>query len=164
MRREVIIAGAVLVPFAVLVAAGFYFTPSDPKIESPLPRGGEGQGEGIPAVPQPQTILLRPDAGPPPAAPPPAPEFPPELAAPLKAVLPEVRRCFADQHLKATHEVRVRFTPTRDGGFTGIQVDEQNPFLAACLEDVFAEVAWHPEGPETFAPATHTFSFGPSPD
>ena len=108
-------------------------------------------------------ILLIKDAGvlPPPPV---APEFPPELAAPLKAVLPEVRQCFADQHLKAMHAVRVRFTPTRDGGFTGIQVDEQNPFLAACLEDVFAEVSWHPEGPETFAPATHTFSFGPSPD
>ena len=157
MRREFIIAAAVLVPFAVLVAAGFYF--SEPS--SLLPRGGEGQGEGKPA---PVVITLIKDAGTPPAPPRPPPEFPPELAAPLKAVLPEVRQCFVDQHLKAPHEVRVRFTPTRDGGFTGIQVDEQNPFLAACLEDVFAEVSWHPEGPETFAPATHTFSFGPSPD
>jgi hypothetical protein len=159
VRREFIIAAAVLLPFAVLVAAGFYFSEA-----SPLPRGGEDQAD---ASPPPLTITLNKDAGtPPPVAKtaPPLPEFPPELAAPLKAVLPEVRRCFADQHLKAPHDVRVRFTPTRDGGFTAIQVDEQNPFLAACLEDVFAEVSWHPEGPERFLPATHTFSFGPSPD
>ena len=91
------------------------------------------------------------------------PQFPPALTAPLSAVLPEVRRCFADQHLKARHEVRVRFTPTRDGGFDEVEVTEQNPYLAACLEDVFSEVAWHPTGKETYSPAEHTFSFDPLP-
>jgi hypothetical protein len=79
-------------------------------------------------------------------------------------VLPEVRRCFLYQHLKERREVKVRFTPTRDGGFEHVSVDEQNPYLAACLEDVFAEIAWQPDGGQTFAPSAHTFSFDPSPD
>ena len=155
MRRELIIAAVVLVPFALLVGVGFSFTggtviPGATVVNmaphpDPLPAS---LGEGIPVLP----VI---DAG---------PRFPPELAAPLKAILPEVRRCFADQHFKQVHEVQVRFTPTRDGGFDQVSVDEQNPYLAACLEDVLIEVTWHPEGPETFTPASHTFSFGPSPD
>jgi hypothetical protein len=90
--------------------------------------------------------------------------LPPELAAPLTAILPEVHQCFVDQHLKQPHEVRVHFTPTRDGGFSGVQVEEQNPYLASCLEDVFAEVRWSPSGAETWAPAMHTFSYDPSSD
>jgi hypothetical protein len=86
--------------------------------------------------------------------------MPPEL----QPLLPEVKRCFADQHFKTRHEVKVRFTPTPDGGFSNVQIDEQNPYLAACLEDVFAELTWQPDGGQTFAPATHTFSFDPSPD
>ena len=158
MRRELIIAAAVLVPFAVLVAAGFYFSPDPPGVveqveqaESPLPPRGEGQGEGRTAV----------DA----AVPAPLPPFPPELQAPLTAVLPEVQRCFADQHLKRAREVKVHFTPTPDGGFTQVTIDnQQDPYLTACLEDVFAEVRFHPDGRQTWQPATHTFSFDPSPD
>ena len=153
MRRELIVAAAVLVPFAVLVGAGFSLTGG---AVSPAPRP-----EPLPAVERAGPSALTTvtgktlDAG---AA------FPPELAAPLKALLPEVHRCFVDQHFKQVHEVKVHFTPTRDGGFARVSVDEQNPYLAACLEDVLVEVTWHPEGPETFAPASHTFSFGPSPE
>lgn len=151
MRREVVIVLGVLVPFAVLVGAGFSFSP-----QLSLP-GGERKGEGlIPA----QVARRRPDPLPANAG-----NFlPPELAAPLRAVFPEVHRCFADQHFKRGHEVRVRFTPTRDGGFDQVQVDEQNPYLASCLEDVFAEVRWQPSGAETWAPAMHTFSYDPSSD
>lgn len=157
MRRELIIAGGVLVPFALLVAAGFYFTPGEPPHPDPLPLGGE-------AILVPRVTVVDAGAPPPAVLPPLPPPFAPELAAPLKAVLPEVQQCFVDQKLKQAHQVRVHFTPTRDGGFEQVQVDEQNPYLGACLEDVFAEVRWHPEGPETFAPAVHTFSFDPSPD
>jgi hypothetical protein len=167
VRREVLIVAGVLVPFAVLVVAGFYFAP-----HSPLPEQGEGQGEG-------KTIKLNPAVADASVAkgelvvsphPDPLPargegtSFPPEVAAPLAAVTPEINRCFADQHLKARREVKVRFTPTRDGGFEKVEVDEQNPYLAACLEDVFAEIAWKPDGRQTFSPAAHTFSFDPSPD
>ncbi|MDP1822671.1 MAG: hypothetical protein Q8L48_05500 [Archangium sp.] len=155
MRRELLIAAAVLVPFGVLVAAGFYFSPEPApfipsEVEKPfIPSEVEGPSAQLPLD------SARGER---------SPVFPPGLAAPLTAVLPEVKRCFADQHLKQLHEVRVRFTPTRDGGFDRVEVDEQNPYLQACLEDVFAEVAWHPSGPETYTPAEHTFSFGPSPD
>ncbi len=161
MKRELLIVAGVFVPFALLVTAAFYFSPvasvapvaplapvrvvaapaPDPSTgskQAPVPRGGEG-AEAVS-------------------------EFPPELIAPLSAVLPEVRRCFTDQHLKAPHEVNIHFTPTRNGGFDQVQVDEQNPYLAACLEDVFAEVSWHPDGRQTWAPAAHTFRFGTSPD
>ena len=156
MKREWVIIGAVLVPFAVLVAAGFYFSPKPPPPiapESPLPPG-EGQGEGRveQSAPKANKPALK------------APEYPPELEAPLTALMPEVRQCFRDQKLKSRREVKVRFTPTRDGGFEKVEVDEQNPYLAACLEDVFAEVAFHPDGRQTFAPAAHTFSFEPSSD
>lgn len=161
MKREVIIVTAVLVPFAALVAAGFYFSPSQ-STQSPLPRGGEGQGEGRTASapkPEPQLpVAIAPDASPPPSP------FPPELEAPLTAILPEVRQCFRDQKLKTRREVKVRFTPTRYGGFEKVEIDEQNPYLQACLEDVFAEVTWHPDGRQTWEPAAHTFSFDPSLD
>jgi hypothetical protein len=154
VRREFIIAAAVLVPFGVLVAAGFYFSPEpspvllqDAPHPDPLPAVAGGGGPGSPHAASGQ-----------------ATRFPPELDAPLTAVLPEVKRCFDDQRLERPHEVRVRFTPTRDGGFDRVEVDEQNPYLQACLEDVFAEVTWHPSGPETYSPAAHTFSFGPPPD
>ena len=151
---------AVLVPFAVLVALGFYFSPSEPPLRA---ERGEGRGEG----PTPAPLPVNPHPDPLPkgegtssVTPPSAPELPPEL----QPLLPEVKRCFADQHFKTRHEVKVRYTPTRDGGFQDVQVDEQNPYLAACLEDVFAELTWQPDGGQPFAPATHTFSFGPSPD
>ena len=152
MKRELIIAAAVLVPFAVLVALGFYFMPDRPPsfIPTPsppgaLPRGGEGTAV---AAPVPDAAVQR-------------PPFTPELEAPLTAVLPEVQRCFADQHLARAREVKVHFTPTPDGGFSDVKIDDtQDPYLSACLEDVFAEVRFHPDGRQTWQPATHTFSFG----
>ncbi len=165
MKREALIAAGVLVPFAVLVAAGFWFT-RDEKVVSPgqislappkpvvFPTPGPGLDPVLPV-----------DAGLA-AAPAPAPrvaEAEP-LSPPLAAVAPEVQRCFADQARHDLTQVRVRFTPTRDGGFVGVAVDTQDPYLAACIEDVFAEVAWHPTGAETFAPATHSFSYDASAD
>ena len=125
MRREVVIVLAVLLPFAVLVGAGFSFTPQP----------------DAPAKVAPHPDPLPADAG--------SGSFLPELAAPLTAIFPEVQRCFAEQNLTKPHQVRVHFTPTRDGGFDQVEVDEQNPYLASCLQDVFAEVRWHPSGAET---------------
>lgn len=168
-KRELLIAAGVLVPFAFLVAFGFHYASplpaergegqhavnaSPPQDLPPLPGGGEGRGEGEPLALDAGTPAVA-DAGLP---------FPPALRAPLTAVLPEVLQCFRDQRLRHATEVKVFFTPTRDGGFERVRVNEQNPYLAACLEDVFTEVSWTPEGPETFSPADHTFSFDPSKD
>lgn len=163
-KRDLAIAAGVLIPFAVLVALGFHYAspapalPEDgrhavnaepPRVLPPLPPAGEGPGEGE------ALDAGLPDAG---------RALPPELRAAITAVLPEVLQCFRDQKLRRPTEVKVFFTPTRDGGFERVRVNEQNPYLAACLEDVFAEVSWTPEGPETFSPADHTFSFDPSKD
>ncbi|HEY1088462.1 MAG TPA: hypothetical protein VGE37_12230 [Archangium sp.] len=165
MRRQLVIVLGVLVPFALLVVAGFWFQPEEVKpgeipvrptgLSEPVEDRPDAGGEAQTLSPTLSPAGEREDAG---------VSFPPELRAPLTAVLPHVKRCFSDQDLKSPHAIRVSFTPTRDGGFSGVRVDEQNPYLAACLEDVFDEVSWHPEGPETYAPSQHTFSFDPSKD
>jgi hypothetical protein len=160
-RRELLIAAGVLVPFAALVAVGFHFS------DAPAPAPGE-HGVNAPARPPPPTVVtsalpparVEVDAGA--AAGPAAPPLPRALAAPITAVLPEVQRCFEDQRLRVRHDVRIHFTPTPDGGFERVRVDENNnPYLAACLEDVFSEVAFSPSGAETFTPAEYTFRFEP---
>jgi hypothetical protein len=87
--------------------------------------------------------------------------YPPQLAVPLRAVEPEVRLCFEDQRARAPADlsVTVRFTPTPDGGFEHISLKSswQDPYLEACLHDVFAEVSFTPSGAEAFAAASHTF-------
>ena len=154
MRREFVIAAGVLVPFAVLVVAGFYFMPDRP----PSFIAVQKQLAPHPDPPVPARLPVV-DAGVV------APSLPLELEAPLTAVLPEVQRCFADQHLARAREVKVHFTPTPDGGFSEVKIDgTQDPYLSACLEDVFAEVRFHPDGRQTWQPATHTFSFGGPPD
>lgn len=157
-RRELLVAATVLVPFTALVIAGFLF--SAPTETPP----GEHAVNAAP-LPAPLPVVQAPpaavdegfDAGPPPP-----PALAPELAAPVTAVQGEVQRCFEDQHLRVRHDVTIHFTPTRDGGFERVVVGENNnPYLAACLEDVFAEVAFSPTGAETFRPAEHTFRFEP---
>ena len=153
MRRELIIAAAVLVPFAVLVALGFAFSPDPAPLgiveQHQPPPEAKGQGDA------PAAVVFAVDASVQ------SPLSPPELEAPLRAVLPEVQRCFADQHLARAREVKVHFTPTPDGGFSEVKIDDtQDPYFSACLEDVFAEVRFHPDGRQTWQPATHTFSFG----
>jgi hypothetical protein len=147
MKRGLLVAALVLLPFAVLVALGFYFSAEND--ESP-----PEMAQRIAVVPNP--IAVQPtiaDAGI--AAP--VVNTPPTLLAPLE---PQVRRCFAENHL--TGRIRVRFTPQRDGGFSGITVDQnstQNPYLAACVEDLLQTATFRPSpGPE-YAPVDFTFSF-----
>lgn len=158
MKRELAIAAGVLVPFALLVAAGFYFSAPAPKV---LPVPVAPVVVPAPVAPSLPPVVAQPvvDAG---VAVVVAPKYPPELAAPLEAVEAEVHQCFADQRVQRAHDVRVRFTPTRDGGYVGVEVDEQDPFLAACIEDVFAELHFEPRGAETYQPAEHTFSLAPA--
>lgn len=161
MRRELIIVLAVLVPFAALVAAGFAYS------YRPAPDGSIAVNRPAPlvlhAAPAPAVVEPGPspalDAGALVDASPKA--YPPELAAPLKAVERQVATCFDDEHLRAPKgvELTVAFTPTRDGAFAQVTVTSswQDPYLQACVEDVFAETHWVPAGQETFAAATHTF-------
>jgi hypothetical protein len=105
-----------------------------------------------------------PDAGAPAA---PTQPIPKELAAPLAAITPEVMLCFQDQraHQHDVQRLEVRFTPTADGGFAGVRVPSSaNPWVSACIEDVFDEMHFAPTGVETFQPATFTFVFDPSRD
>lgn len=153
-----IVAG-VLVPFAVLVVLGLRYT----------------RGEDL--VPRAPMIPVRVEPPPPPTPPatrdaaPPAPAqtpraAPPEkreepLPAPLRAVASEARRCLADASPQHALEIEVRFTPTRDGGYEAVSSSAQDPMLAACLEDVFAELHFDPSQSAAFTPVRHVFRFDP---
>lgn len=164
MRRELLIILGVLVPFGALVALGLLFF----RHEAPAPV------EPVATPPKPEVVVEVP-----PSPAPVAPvidagraeavvvEVPKELAAPLAALTPEVMLCFRDEraHLKSPQRLEVRFTPTADGGFSGVHVPGlTSPLIAACVEDVFDEVRFAPTGVETFQPAIHTFIFDPSRD
>ncbi len=159
MRRELLVLLGVLVPFAALVALGFWF------LEAPATPGATVVNQASPPPPPPP---------PPPTARPPPPvvvapidageeALPEAIAAPIRALDAEFRRCFDDQRARAQGpvEVTLAFRPTPDGGFaeTSLRSSWQDPYLTACLEDVLAEVTFTPTGRETFRPTTHVFHF-----
>jgi hypothetical protein len=158
--RELWIISGVLVPFSILVVLGFAW----PQPSAPAPEPTRLPIEGPQAQPPPRAIGA--DAGPPPRL---APEarveeaqaYPAELDVPLRAVEAEVKRCLVDQGTRAPRrvDVEVAFHPTRSGTFAEVSVRPswQDPYLEACVEDVFAEVHWVPSGRETFTPAKFTF-------
>jgi hypothetical protein len=159
MRRELVIILGVLVPFAVLVSVGWLWqsTPAPPFVQSRPP----STQTPTPVSPFDAGLLeeaVLVDRGPVPDA---GLSYPPQLAVPLRVVEPLVRTCFVDEQQRAPDQVSVtvRFTPTRDGGFSGVSVSTswQDPYLTACVEDVFAEMGWVPSGAEVFEPAQHTF-------
>ncbi len=162
MRREWLIVGGVLVPFAALVIAWCWGGP-----------GGVVVGAANvtpPRVTEPPVVRAEPH-GPPPSfdagAPEPTTQVPDAIAAPVKAVAREVHACFVDNdaHFHGRVEVTIAFEPTIDGGFAGVSVETglPSPELTACLEDVFAQLRFEPSGRETFAPARHTFIFDAPP-
>jgi len=147
MKRGLLVAALVLVPFAALVALGFYFSED---VDTPRARPEEQRLLTVPTV----TVIPHPaieDAGVT-AAP-----VLPTLIAPLE---PQVRRCFTDTHV--TGRIHIAFTPQRDGGFGSVIVDHnstQSPYLAACVEDVLQGAAFQPSpGPE-YERVDFTFSF-----
>lgn len=167
MRRELAIVLGVLVPFAVLLALAFFVfrgAPPPPLPEAARPLPTRDTPPPPPREPPEAVIAAAPDAGVPAAVPQPIPK---ELTAPLAAVTPEVMLCFRDQraHQRDVQRLEVRFTPTADGGFAGVKVPSSaNPWVSACIEDVFDEVHFAPTGAETFQPAAFTFVFDPSHD
>ena len=152
-----IIAG-VLVPFSVLVGLGLYFTRAEPPLPQPQipvragPTVEAGPPVALPAPPPPVVVAVAPvaDAGPPP------------LAAPLRAIDSEARRCLMDASQGKPVEVEVQFTPLRDGGYARVHASTQDPMLAACLEDVFEELGFDAAATTDFAPVTHVFRFDPA--
>ena len=134
MRREVAIIAGVLVPFAVLVALGFWF--SGGEVEAPLPGAvvvrapDAAVGVAVEGVEK----VVRVDAG---FASSPRPSPPREER---EMVVMLVRQCLEDRRQA---QVRVKRVPARDGGVRVI-ADTQDPYLAACVEDVFEEVPWEP--------------------
>jgi hypothetical protein len=167
MRRELIIVFSVLVPFGALVAAAFAYAlqgAPDGAIAVNAPRLPGTKRPAAALVPEPTPALAALDAG----ALTPSPErAPAELAAPLKAVERQVATCFDDEHSRAPQgpkgvELTVAFTPTRAGAFAAVTISSSwhDPYLQACVEDVFAEAHFLPTGLETFTPAVHTFALG----
>ncbi len=151
MRRGLLVAALVLVPFFVLVALGFYFQEAP---QPPLPL----------AMTEPPTATVTTKE--PKEAKEPAQPLSPALSplrrerefVPLAAVEPHIRRCLEDH---ASHgQLTVRFTPQRDGGFGDLAIlsnESRSPYLAACVEDVFEEVGFTPSPGPDYEPLTHTF-------
>ncbi len=82
---------------------------------------------------------------------------PRDVEAVVTALLPEVKHCIADQQhrIEDTLKLKVRFTAQRDGGLQGyslVSSNWQDPYLEACLEDVFAEMHFTPNGLEPGEP------------
>jgi len=127
-----IIAG-VLVPFAVLVALGFWF--SGGEVVAPTPGAVVVASPAVPDAAVVGTSVSHVDAG---FASSPRPSPPQEERA--KVVVMLVRQCLEDRRQS---QVRVKRVPARDGGVRVI-ADTQDPYLAACVEDVFEEVPWEP--------------------
>jgi hypothetical protein len=161
VRRELAIAAAVLVPFAVLVALGFSFSSGG----APAAPGAIRLDPAQPAAPPPARPTGPIVEAPRQASPAVEAALPPRhLTAPLAAITPHVERCFADEPTRLTGhvEARVRFTPTADGRFTAVRVEAvstPSPWVVACIEDAFAEVGFTPTGAERAEPAVHTFSY-----
>ncbi len=160
MRREWLIVLGVLLPCAALLAGGVMWpsthldfgsaavASADAAAQAPVETGPmEPQGDA--AAPE-DSALPKP--------------VPAELEAAVNAVTPEITACFEDNgvaHLHGHLAVTIAFEPTREGRFRKVALVSRvaDPRLAACLEDVFAEVAYVPSGRETFEPAQHTFIF-----
>ncbi len=160
MRREWLIVLGVLLPCAALLAGGLMWPSTHFDSISPAVASGEPAArapiETGPAGDQGDAAAPEGRASPQPV--------PPELEAAVNAVTPEIIACFEDNgvaHLHGELAVTIAFEPTREGHFRKVALVSRvaDPRLAACLEDVFADVAYVPSGRETFEPAQHTFIF-----
>lgn len=178
MRREWILVMAVLIPFAALVVAALWITRPRPQDASPSAEAsrrarqpeqvltrrlapaaethaanGAGNGPGTDAGNDART-----DAGSV------AGEGEELRGGPLEAVRSEVRECFRDNGGHSPREVLVRVSfRAQKGRFGDVRIvaqSWQNPYVTACIEDVFQEMSYSAlEGPVSPSPQEATFRF-----
>lgn len=168
-RPESLILAGVLVPFALLLVAGFLLTADDPARPAPPVALTPAPP---PALPPPPPVRPRPaldaDAG---AALPaatdaavPEEEPPPGLEGAFAVLRPVLTYCFTDAaHHPTSTRLRVSFRARPDGRFDGYRLlarDWQDPYFEACVEDAFEEVAFTPLSSGSPIPVTHTFVLG----
>jgi hypothetical protein len=184
VKRALLIALLVLVPFGALVALGFSMLKEPPP--PPLPDRSLFPNQGTPLkVGSALQAALAPDASAPapiallpiperPLLPLPAPTAPPPEEEPVAPAVPAdpvtagveplIQQCFRDvaDRVKGPIRVTVAFDPTPGGGYTGVVVKKASwpdPHLTACITDAFEDAKFEPTG---FAVRrqTRTFTFG----
>jgi hypothetical protein len=149
MRRDVAIALLVIVPVAVLLVLSW--REPETALPAPVPPAAPLQPMPAPAQPPRQPARVEEQLGEQLDAGRSSPNGTPQLPGALVA---NARQCLVDQRRQQT--VEVRFTPTRDGRYVDVRATTQDPYLAACLEDVFEEARWTPSAAATerFEPTT----------
>lgn len=173
--REWLILLGVLVPFAVLLVAGFFLTappphsegavappPPSPALTPPPSSWGPDAAAALPTGPRADAARTTPTRLPAtPEVPTPREDTPLGLEAALSALRPAIHQCFSDAaHRPARATLRVVFRARPDGHFDGYRLearDWQDPRFEACVEDVFDEMTYVPDGREPAGPVTHTF-------
>ncbi len=163
MRRHVLVAISVLVPFLVLVLLGFSLMKEPPPIVLPAPV------VQLPVLPPPEPVIaVRPPPPPPVVVAPPPPPVPLSREAKrlpvIAGVEPLVMQCFHDMadRLREPLRVTVQFNTTLEGGYEGAVIKQaswQDPMLSACVLDAFADAKFEPTG-LTMRRQTYTFAFG----
>ncbi len=175
MKRLVLIAAAVLVPFGLLVAWGLAALGDEPP---PLPPPARVE----PAPPAPAVVESPPVARvPPPPAPQPAPppEPPPEeppppgprdeatvRAAVVDQLNPVVHICFLEMNdrLKQSIKVVTSFDTTETGALTNVSVKMKSadPYVVACVQDALEGATLDQARGLPNGTMRHTFSFNPA--
>ena len=173
MKRLLLIAAAVLLPFAALVAWGLSALEREPIA---LPPPAVIEPAPLPE-PQPSPIARAAPPPPPPQPAPPPPEEPPPPAPPptdeatiRQAVVdqlnPAVHLCFLDTNEKLRQSIRLSatFDTTETGALYNVRVKMKSadPYLVACVQDalegsVLDKARGLPQGT-----MRHTFTFDPT--
>lgn len=172
MKRLLLIAAAVLLPFAALVAWGLWALESEPVA---LPVMPVVEPAPMPVEPQPVPVAR---AAPPPA---PLPQPPPEEPAPPAApptdeatvrqavvdqLNPAVHLCFLDTNDKLRQAIRVSatFDTTETGALSNVRVKMKSadPYLVACVQDALEGSVLDTARGLPRGTMRHTFTFDPT--
>ncbi len=182
MRRHLLIAVAVLLPFTALVWLGFWLLKDAPSVvpapavrmEPPVAARPHDPPSPRALVPEPirplplaleiAPLVMQPRS---PREIAPSPELSPEAKRlpMLAAVEPLVQQCFMDvsDRVRVPIEVMVSFNATSSGGFENIVIKKtswQDPQVSACIIDAFEDAHFEPSG-LTMRRQAYTFTFVP---
>ncbi|MFT3710857.1 MAG: hypothetical protein QM817_24800 [Archangium sp.] len=148
MRRDVWVAALVLVPFVVLIGLTCVGRPQSSEPEMEMARDAA-------VAPKTQMFTIEAKTQQPLDAGAEVVAGHPSLS---RALISNAKQCLTDQHHQRM--VEVHFTPTRAGRFADVRVTTQDPYLEACLQDVFEEAQWtvSASATESFAPTSFTFT------